>query len=132
MTAMRQDSRAPLSLGDFVLRFMEYMRDARGVNSFPPFDGRPWHEFLYALKNKFKEALPFKISRFDWDGPYPRNQEFSAFCVVGMRTACGADRETGRIRLNIVLEEDYLDADYPKLAELAYQVALSTEGFFET
>lgn len=130
MTAMRQDSHTPLGLGDFVLRFMEYMRDARGVNSFPPFDSRPWHEWLYALKSKFKEALPFKISRFDWDGPYPRNQEFSAFCVVGMRTACGADRETGRTRLNIVLEEDYLDVEYPKLAELAYQVALSTKGFF--
>lgn len=129
MSDLQNGNKTPLDLGGFILRFMEYASDAHDKD-FPPLDSGPWHEFLWALKKKLKGALPFDAGRFDWDGRYPRNKQLSEFMAT-LPVVCGSNRDTGRIQLNILIGKAYLDHDYPVLAEVAYEIAKSTEGFFE-
>ena len=119
-----------LTMPGFILKFMEYVRDAHDINSFPAYDSRPWHEWLWALKEKLKAGLPFEVSRFNWDGAYPRNPELSEFMVIGVRNNCGQTLD-GRIHFQPLLLGHYLDHDYPSLAGAAFEIAKGIEGFFE-
>jgi len=69
------------------LTFSEFMKHmvaliSKQHISMPLKDERPWHSFFYSLKREgLGDQTPnfLKALRFDWDGPYPKSQDVSAF-----------------------------------------------------
>lgn len=77
-----------ISIGQLVEQ-IAVVRSDRG-EALPLRDERPWHELFYHLKTQQDPARPkfFDSLDFDWDGPYPKSQDLSAFLQALHWNAC--------------------------------------------
>lgn len=124
-----------LSLMELLRGFMEYAHSI-GQTTFPPFQSKLWHDFLWRLKTKHSDIFfPILecIGRFDWDGPHPKCRDFNTE-MFGLRYICFSKTAGGRV----LLDQDYIRKDNPFLkycphiAHIAVRTAEEIPGFFES
>ena len=122
-----------LSLMEFLRGFMEYA-SSRGQKSFPPFEDRLWHEFLYLLKSEYEKQYPQLscIGAFDWDGTYPKCRGLNVE-MFGLRYICYSKTAGGRVLLEKKTPTmvNPLFLYYPHIARKAVEIASTFPGFFE-
>ena|SRR3989344_3819794 len=126
-----------MSPTELVRGFIEFAY-SKGETDFPPlfYGTRPWHEFLYELKKRYKDQFPELecIGDFDWDGPYPTARVWpevqAVLCILGI---CESEPVEGRtvIHTQYLHEENALTETNAALLETMFQVALDTDNFFE-
>lgn len=121
-----------LSLSNLLLGFMKFA-SRRGLDNFPPFQDKLWHNFLYLLKFDFEKKFPELkcIGNFDWDSTNPKCQDFDT-AMFGIRYQCHSKIYGGRISLNPEINntENLLEKYYPELAETMLAFAHQISGFF--
>ena len=144
MTAQKHATlkRPDMPLMELLRGLLEYAA-ALGIQSFPPFNHRLWHEFLYEGRENAKEHpsrcgfLLDTIGEFDWDAPYPKNRKLGEV-MFGLRLLCdNRSLENPRMVLKPVfpkLREGMFFSKHPHFTEavaLAFEAAKRREGFFE-
>lgn len=127
-----------LTLMELLLGFMKFAAD-NGEKSFPPFECRQWHDFLFLLQLDYSNKFYVLdcIGKFDWDGVHPKCREFSV-AMFGLRFQCYSKIAGGRVFLNENAQNDTspiaipsLEKYDPELAEKTLLVANDIPGFFE-
>lgn len=123
-----------LSLIELLRGFMEYAY-LLGHKSFPPFEDKLWHIFLFELKKKYADGFfPILecIGRFDWNGPYPKCRDLDIE-MFGLRYICFSKTAGGRVFLDTetIRKENLFLKYYPHVAHSSLYVASSLPGFLE-
>ncbi|HEY4521981.1 MAG TPA: hypothetical protein VJH05_02480 [Candidatus Paceibacterota bacterium] len=123
-----------LSLMELLRGFME-CANSLGKTSFPPFEDKLWHIFLFKLKDEhgidFYPLLEC-VGPFDWDGDFPKCRDFNVE-MFGLRYVCFSKTAGGRVELdqNKIRKENPLLRYCPQIAHCAIKLAEKIPGFFE-
>ena len=122
-----------LSLMELLWGFMELASDA-GEPSFPPYESWMWHDFLFKLKEEFREQFPALdcIGAFDWNEISPKCREFDVV-MFGLRYQSFSHTPGGRVVLDHYTRREYNSflKHMPKLAQQTLNLARTIPGFFE-
>ena len=122
-----------LTLVELLRGFIEFA-SLQGKKSFPQFNDRLWHEFLYFLKDEHRKEFPQLacIGKFDWDGPYPKCRNLEEV-MFGLHNICYTQFPETRISLirKTTTEVSLLLLHYPDIAVRAVEIASTFPGFFE-
>jgi len=123
-----------LILMELLRGFMEFASTC-GQKSFPPFEHKLWHDFLFLLKSEHQKQFPQLacIGDFDWVGEYPKCRDYDAK-MFRLRYTCYSKIPGGRVFLikKITTEITPLLLYYPEIAQRAVEIASTFPGFFES
>lgn len=132
--AQTAEDQFELSLMEFLRGFMEYAH-LSGHKTFPPFQSKLWHQFLWEVKERcagrFFPILEC-LGPFDWDGPYPKQIDLNVE-LFGLRFVCFSKVAGGRIELDIseIRKDNPFSKYCPHIAHSALRLAEEIPGFFE-
>ncbi|MBI5421273.1 MAG: hypothetical protein HZA35_03100 [Parcubacteria group bacterium] len=118
--------------------FLEYAGDENGVISFSPPNARPWHLFLWHTRSLFLDAhLPYGyFGGFSFDKGTPESMDVMR-AMEALRWVFHVRHPDWRIVLYPKMYREPISSHFPKdptltrSLEIAYAVAIRTDGFLE-